>query len=284
MDSHKWKVTCLHELTGTNILFLHCLHFPLTPGPVLCSSGETVTSVTSISPLQPKKVKKKKEKEKLEQPPAIPAKGMKTDTEYFKSWAQPWRDSRGWVARSPALCHCLCLWGGLCLLPSMGEEMACTCCWDHFLPPCSFKHSKMLLNESKQEVSAPNNKRRERGTLAVIFTLLKGKMEVRQVEITFWGYYEGSQHTALFKAAGALGKSSKLSRWRPNSRGLHFPRGFTTPGSVSQTLGCTFWAALPVLSQWERGGKGPEDLGQKWSVLREYICSSVGTQTAYQIL
>lgn len=84
MDSHKWKVTCLHELTGTNILFLHCLNFPLTPGPVLCSSGETVTSVTSISPLQPKKLKKKKEKEKLEQPPAIPAKGMKTDTEVFQ--------------------------------------------------------------------------------------------------------------------------------------------------------------------------------------------------------
>uniref|UniRef100_A0A8C5THR2 V-set and transmembrane domain-containing protein 4 n=1 Tax=Malurus cyaneus samueli TaxID=2593467 RepID=A0A8C5THR2_9PASS len=40
-------------------------------------SGETVTSVTSMSPLQPKKVKKKKEK--LEQPPAIPAKGMKTE-------------------------------------------------------------------------------------------------------------------------------------------------------------------------------------------------------------
>lgn len=77
MDSHRWKVTCLHELTGTNFLCLHCLHFPLTFGPVLCSSGETVTSVTSMSPLQPKKVKKKKEKEKLEQPPAIPAKGMR---------------------------------------------------------------------------------------------------------------------------------------------------------------------------------------------------------------
>ncbi|NXT98591.1 VSTM4 protein, partial [Buphagus erythrorhynchus] len=73
-DSHRWKVTCLHELTGTNFPSLHCLHFPLTFGPVLCSSGETVTSVTSMSPLQPKKVKKKKEKEKLEQPPAIPAK------------------------------------------------------------------------------------------------------------------------------------------------------------------------------------------------------------------
>uniref|UniRef100_A0A8B9P234 V-set and transmembrane domain-containing protein 4 n=1 Tax=Apteryx owenii TaxID=8824 RepID=A0A8B9P234_APTOW len=50
------------------------------------NSGETVTSVTSMSPLQPKKVKKKKEKEKVEQPPAIPAKGMKTEVQkYFKS-------------------------------------------------------------------------------------------------------------------------------------------------------------------------------------------------------
>ncbi|XP_064518888.1 V-set and transmembrane domain-containing protein 4 isoform X1 [Pseudopipra pipra] len=73
-DSHKWKVVCLHELTRANHLCLHCLHFPPTYEPVLCSSGETVTSVTSLSPLQPKKVKKKKEKEKLEQPPAIPAK------------------------------------------------------------------------------------------------------------------------------------------------------------------------------------------------------------------
>lgn len=85
-DSHEWKVMCLPELTGTNFHSLLCLHFPLTFGPVLCSSGETVTSVTSMSPLQPKKVKKKKEKEKLEQPPAIPAKGMKTEAQgYFKS-------------------------------------------------------------------------------------------------------------------------------------------------------------------------------------------------------
>ncbi|NXV99503.1 VSTM4 protein, partial [Fregetta grallaria] len=57
------------------------------------SSGETVTSVTSMSPLQPKKVKKKKEK--VEQPPAIPAKGMKTEMQrYFKSQAQLQRDSR----------------------------------------------------------------------------------------------------------------------------------------------------------------------------------------------
>uniref|UniRef100_A0A8D0EJ24 V-set and transmembrane domain-containing protein 4 n=1 Tax=Strix occidentalis caurina TaxID=311401 RepID=A0A8D0EJ24_STROC len=60
-------------------------------------SGETVTSVTSMSPLQPKKVKKKKEK--LEQPPAIPAKGMQTEMQrYFKSRAQPWRDSRPKIA------------------------------------------------------------------------------------------------------------------------------------------------------------------------------------------
>ena len=62
--------------------------------------------MTSMSPLQPKKVKKKKEKEKLEQPPAIPAKGMKTEMQrYFKSRAQPWRDSRVWDVRTPALCH-----------------------------------------------------------------------------------------------------------------------------------------------------------------------------------
>uniref|UniRef100_A0A8C5TBK7 V-set and transmembrane domain-containing protein 4 n=1 Tax=Malurus cyaneus samueli TaxID=2593467 RepID=A0A8C5TBK7_9PASS len=59
------------------IVFPSIALISLTFGFVLCSSGETVTSVTSMSPLQPKKVKKKKEK--LEQPPAIPAKGMKTE-------------------------------------------------------------------------------------------------------------------------------------------------------------------------------------------------------------
>uniref|UniRef100_A0A8D2PDU7 V-set and transmembrane domain-containing protein 4 n=1 Tax=Zosterops lateralis melanops TaxID=1220523 RepID=A0A8D2PDU7_ZOSLA len=77
-------VILCQSLLRTNFLSLHYLHFPLTFGPVLCSSGETVTSVTSMSPLQPKKVKKKKEREKLEQPPAIPAKGMKTETEVFQ--------------------------------------------------------------------------------------------------------------------------------------------------------------------------------------------------------
>lgn len=126
MDSHRWKVKCLHELTGTNFLSLHCLHFPLTFDPVLCSSGETVTSVTSMSPLQPKKVKKKKEKEKLEQPPAIPAKGMKTEAQRsFRSWAQPWRESRAWDVRNPALClsselvcSCSHLWGRKCPVPA----------------------------------------------------------------------------------------------------------------------------------------------------------------------
>lgn len=46
----------------------------------------------------------------------------------------------------------------------------------------------------------------ERGTSAAIFTLLKEKIKVRKVEVTCWGYSEGSQHIALFKTGGALEK------------------------------------------------------------------------------
>lgn len=125
--THKWKGTRLHELSGTKCLSLHCLYFSFTCGLLLCSSGETVTSVTSMSPLQPKKVKKKKEKEKLEEPPAIPAKGMKTNAEVFQilNTTMKGQQSVGCQGTLPLTLPCL--------LPSMGKEIACVCFWDQAL-------------------------------------------------------------------------------------------------------------------------------------------------------
>lgn len=203
---------CLHELTGTNCLSLHCLHFPLTFGPVLCSSGETVTSVTSMSPLQPKKVKKKKEKEKLEQPPAIPAKGMKTETQRYLN---PEHNRGGTAERgtsgilhfatvcaSEVPCSCSHLWGKKWPLPASGTGF-------HLPAALAILRCYSMRPSRRSQLTLT---RGERGTSAAIFTLLKEKIKVRQVEITCWGYSEGSRHMALFKIAGALGKSSKLGR------------------------------------------------------------------------
>lgn len=102
--------SCNPHKCKSKFFSLHSLHFPLTFGPVLCSSGETVTSVTSMSPLQPKKVKKKKEKEKLEQPPAIPAKGMKTEAEVFQILSTTMEGQQSAGCQESCTIHCLCLW------------------------------------------------------------------------------------------------------------------------------------------------------------------------------
>lgn len=147
---------------------------------------------------------------------------------------------------------------GLFLLPSGGEKCSAPAAGTGCPLPADLAILRCCSMSPSRRSQLPLT-RGERGTSSAIFTLLKEKIKVRQIEIT-WENSEGSQHTALFKTAGTLGKSSKVSRQRPASWGLHFPRGFATPGSVSQTLGGAFWAMLPVLSQWERGGKRPEDL------------------------
>lgn len=197
---------CLHELTGANFLSLHCLHFPLTFGPVLCSSGETVTSVTSMSPLQPKKVKKKKEKEKLEQPPAIPAKGMKTKAEVFQilSTTMEGQQSVGHQESCtlplslPVRFSCSHLWGKKCPVPAAGT--GCHLPADLAILKC---YSMSPSRRSQLPLT-----RGERGTSTATVTLLKEKIKVREVEITCRGCSEGSQHTALFKTAGALGSQA----------------------------------------------------------------------------
>lgn len=160
--THKWKDMCLHELNETKCLSLRCLYFSLTCGPLLCSSGETVTSVTSMSPLQPKKVKKKKEKEKLEQPPAIPAKGMKRNAAVFQilSTTMKGQQSVGCQGsctlpltlsvRQPVLAPIGGERNGPCLLLGPGSHL-----------PAALAIEK-LVTESKKKVSAPTNQMRER--------------------------------------------------------------------------------------------------------------------------
>lgn len=136
----------MHELTGTKHLSLRCPHLSLTHGSLHCSSGETVTSVTSMSPLQPKKVKKKKEK--VEQPPAIPAKGMKTERQgYFKPQVQPWRESSAWDVR-PWHSAPIPLVGNA----SVGENMPSACCWDQACIPTALgmAGSSPRLNQRPQ--------------------------------------------------------------------------------------------------------------------------------------
>lgn len=235
-----------------------------------------------MSPLQPKKVKKKKEREKLEQPPAIPAKGMKTETEVFQILSATMEGQQNLGQESCTLPLSLPVrwWEKKCPVPAAGTgchlpaDLAILRCYS--MSPSRRSQLPLIIGE--------------RGTSVAIFTLPKEKIRVRQVEITCWGYSEGSQHAALLKL---LVHSGSQANWADKDQLLWdfiFQEDLQLRGQSHKLLGVLSEQCCQCQASGREKGKDLKiycGLGHKWSVLRGYACSSICIQTAclaYQIL